>query len=84
MLVQVLMESESMAHDQLLLDFSVADTAHEKVSMCSATVHDFDAARRLRQQADLGNVYEGIYESVRHIRLSRSTGRKVDSTPTER
>ena len=78
------MESESMAHDQLLLDFSVADAAHEKVSMCSATVHDFDAARRLRQQSELGSVYEGIFESVKHIRLSRSSGGNVDSTPTER
>lgn len=73
-----------MAHDQLLLDFSVADTAHEEVSTCSATVHDLDAARRLRQQTELGGIYEGIYESVKHIRLSRSSCRNLDSTPADR
>jgi hypothetical protein len=56
---------------QLQLDFSVADTVLEKPSPLSATVHDLNAARTTRRQADLSGVYQSIYESVKHVRLNR-------------
>ena len=61
-----------MAHDQLKLDFSVAETAHETLSPRSATVHDLGAARTVRHQVELGSVYQGIFDSVKHVRLSQS------------
>ena len=73
-----------MAPDQLQLDFSVADTAYEKPSLLSATVHDLDAARRVRHRADLGSVYRGIYESIKHIRLDRAIRNAAETPATKR
>ena len=73
-----------MAPDQLQLDFSVADIAREKLTPLSATVHDLDASRRVRDLAHLGSVYEGIYESVKHVRLSRTSPSNVQTPATKR
>lgn len=70
-----------MAHDQLKLDFSVAETEHGNSFPPSATVHDLGAARALRQQVELGSVHQGICDSVKHIRLSRSSVSGVASPP---
>lgn len=73
-----------MAPEQLQLDFAVADIEHEKPALLSATVHDLDAARRVRHQADLGSVYQGIYESVKHVRLNRAAPHSVETPATKR
>lgn len=72
-----------MAHDQLKLDFSVTETAHEKPSPQSATVHDLGAARTLRHQVELGSVYQGIFDSVKHVRLNRNALSGVETPPTK-
>lgn len=72
-----------MAHDQLKLDFSVAETAHEALSPQSATVHDLGAARTQRHQVELGSVYQCIFDSVKHIRLSRCAPSGVDKPATK-
>jgi hypothetical protein len=70
-----------MAPDQLQLDFSVTETRSEKASIQSASVHNLDEARRVRQKDDLGTLYQGIYESVKHVRLNRATFNSF-GTPT--
>lgn len=73
-----------MAPDQMQLDFSAsAEAARDVSSPPSASVHNLNAARRARQHAELGSVYQDIYESVKHVRLDRAASSQIEAPDTK-
>ena len=70
-----------MAPHQLQLDFAISEIACGERATQSATVVELDRIRSARQKADLGSLHQGICESVKHIRLSRSTSTGLDTPP---